>query len=51
VWQEEREKGTEHPEHCRHLHTDLRGSTKLIRRTFCKDCNTHIDAISKKARY
>jgi hypothetical protein len=48
MWQEEREKGTEDPEQCRHLHTDHRGSTKLIRRTFCKDCSTYIDATSKE---
>ena len=35
------------PETCPHRNVDHRGSNKYVRNTFCKGCNTYIDAIDR----
>ena len=32
---------------CQHIHTDHRGSTKTMVRTWCKDCGKYVDAIPR----
>ena len=46
-WQEERNAPTQDPDSFPHRHTDHRGSNKHVRKTFCIDCGTYMDSVSR----
>ena len=50
TWQEPRlnDEPMQNSATCPHRNTDHRGSTKDLMRTFCKDCNSYIDAAPRE---
>jgi hypothetical protein len=47
TWQVERNAPTLEPEECPHKRTNHQGSNKYVKKTFCLDCGTYIDSVTR----